>query len=140
MTKPMPPRAPAGGPAPARITQRAHPRTKVAVSAEIDTFSDRFTATTRDLSLGGVGLDVDRPLTEGAAISLSLFLVVDDIEDETAQAMTVRARVAWCAEADDGAYNVGVRFENLLEQQRHWLARFLASAKAEHAENEEGPG
>jgi c-di-GMP-binding flagellar brake protein YcgR len=109
---------------------RAHPRTKIELSAEVDNFKDRFTAATRDLSLGGAGLDLDRPVKEGAAISVSLFLVVDEIEDEQTKPLTVRAKVAWCAESDEeGRFSAGVRFENLTPPQSEWLERFLASIK-----------
>jgi c-di-GMP-binding flagellar brake protein YcgR len=120
----MPPTAP-------RVqSQRAHPRTRIALSAEVDNFKDRFTAATRDLSLGGAGLDIDRPLKEGAAISLALFLVVDEVEDEQTKPLSVRAKVQWCAESDEeGRFAAGVRFENLAPQQAEWLGQFLASLK-----------
>ena len=126
MTKPKaPPPPPRGAQQP-----RAHPRTQIELSAEVDNFKDRFTAATRDLSLGGAGLDLDRPLKEGAAISLSLFLVVDQVEDEQTKPLTVRAKVAWCAESDEEhRFTAGVRFENLAPAQAEWLERFLGSIK-----------
>lgn len=128
MTKPKPPMPPP--PPRAAQTPRAHPRTKIALSAEVDNFKDRFTAATKDLSLGGAGLDLDRPLKEGAAISLALFLVVDEVEDEQTKPLTVRGKVAWCAESDDeGRFSAGIRFENLAPQQADWLGQFLASLK-----------
>src|SRR5262249_4705477 len=109
---------------------RAHPRTQIELSAEVDTFKDRFTAATRDLSLGGAGLDLDRPLKEGAAVAVALFLVIDQVEDEQTKPLSVRAKVAWCAEADEeGRWTAGVRFEDLLPQQADWLSQFLASIK-----------
>lgn len=116
-------------PAPQTVP-RAHARTKVHLSAEIDTFKERFTASTRDLSVGGVGLDLDRPLEEAATLSISLFLVVDDIEDEGTTPMNLRAKVAWCAEAEEeGRWAAGIRFENLLPQQLEWLSRFLQAVE-----------
>ena len=126
MTKPKPPMPPP----PAAQKARAHPRTKIALSAEVDNFKDRFTAATRDLSIGGAGLDLDRPLKEGQAISLALFLVVDEVEDEQTKPLTVRAKVALCAESDEeGRFTAGVRFENLAKPQAEWLEGFLASLK-----------
>src|SRR2546421_734251 len=108
-------------------TVRAHPRTPIRLSAEVDTLSDRFTAATRDLSIGGAGLDLDRPIAEGATISLALFLVVDDVEDEASHPVTVRAKVAWCSESnEDGRFSAGIRFDALRPQERDWLARFLS--------------
>jgi c-di-GMP-binding flagellar brake protein YcgR len=133
MNKPIKNRPPVPPPPPvARAAQqpRAHPRTRISLSAEVDNFTDRFTARARDLSLGGAGLDLDRPIKEGAAISLALFLVVDEVEDEQTKPLTVRANVAWCAESDEeGRFSAGVRFENLAPRQAEWLEEFLASLK-----------
>ena len=108
------------------LVERAYPRTLIKVSAEIDTFAGRFTATTRDLSLGGVGLELDRPVKEGASLSVGLFLVVDDIEDERSEPLVVRVKVAWCGPTErEGAYSAGVRFEGLLPAQRARLEGFL---------------
>ena len=106
--------------------EREHRRHSMRLSAEIDTFSDRFTAVTKDLSLGGVGLELDRALKEGATIQVALFLVLDEVEDESSPPLTLRAKVVWCAEGDaDGRYTAGLRFAELMPQQSAWLTRFL---------------
>src|SRR4051812_16995753 len=70
--------ATAGPPPGGGLTEhRRHARLEVRMSAEIRTDRAVFTATTRDLSEGGAGLDSNRPLTEGEEIALGLFLVVD---------------------------------------------------------------
>jgi hypothetical protein len=90
--------------------------------------SERFTARTRDLSVGGVGLILDRPLQEGAIVGLSLFLVVDQIEDENTPPLAARGRVVWCAESENGDVAAGIRFEGLEPQQAERLAHFLEEA------------
>ena len=78
------PKSPQGrsAPAPALAPQgrRQHTRLDVRMSAEIRTARSVFTATTRDLSEAGAGLEADRALTEGEEIALGLFLVVDGLE------------------------------------------------------------
>lgn len=107
-------------------TRRQHPRVDLRMSAEVRTARSVFTATTRDLSEGGVGLSADYPLEEGGEIVLGLFLVLDDVESDTPP-LWVKARVAWAAETDDSRYNAGVRFEVITEDQRKWLRQVLAS-------------
>lgn len=99
------------------------------MSAEIRTARAVFTAMTRDLSEGGAGLDADRPLVEGEEIALGLFLVVDDLEEQTPP-LWVTARVAWAVESDDGRHTSGVRFEVITDAQRAWLKQVLAHVGA----------
>jgi len=121
----------AGGPPPGGgLTEhRRHARLEVRMSAEIRTDRAVFTAATRDLSEGGAGLDTNRPLTEGEEIALGLFLVVDDLEEETPP-LWVKARVAWVGETDDGRHTSGVRFAVITPEQRAWLHQVLVQIKA----------
>src|SRR5215471_15733414 len=86
------PPSPASGAGPVR-QRRAHVRVDLRMSAEIRTARGAFTATTRDLSEGGAGLDPERPLEEGEEVALGLFLVVDDVESDVPP-LWVKARVA----------------------------------------------
>jgi hypothetical protein len=95
------------------------------MSAEIRTARSVFTATTRDLSEAGAGLEGDRALTEGEEIALGLFLVVDDLEEETPP-LWVKARVAWTGESDAGLHTAGVRFAVITNEQRAWLRQILS--------------
>jgi Tfp pilus assembly protein PilZ len=94
------------------------------MSAEVRTTETVFTATTRDLSEGGAGLDSDRPLEEGEAVLLGLFLVVDDVESDTPP-LWVKGRVAWATETDANRCVAGVRFEAISAEQRAWLRQVL---------------
>lgn len=105
-------------------TRRQHPRVTLRMSAEVRTARTVFTATTRDLSEGGVGLSAEYPLEEGSEVVLGLFLVLDDVESDTPP-LWVKARVAWAAETDDNRFNAGVRFEVITEDQRKWLRQIL---------------
>ncbi|MDB4983324.1 MAG: hypothetical protein JWM82_4076 [Myxococcales bacterium] len=94
------------------------------MSAEIRTDRSVFTATTRDLSEGGAGLDAERPLAEGEEVALGLFLVLDDVETDTPP-LWVKARVAWVSETDAGRHTAGVRFEVITPEQQAWLRHVL---------------
>jgi hypothetical protein len=95
------------------------------MSAEVRTERTVFTATTRDLSEGGAGLEADRPLAEVEQIALGLFLVIDDLEEQTPP-LWVKARVAWCGENDAGQHTAGVRFEVITPDQIAWLRQVLS--------------
>lgn len=104
--------------------RRQHQRVEVRMSAEIRTPRGVFTATTRDLSEGGAGLDAERALEEGEEVAVGLFLVLDDLESDVPP-LWVKARVAWVGETDAGQPRAGVRFEVITEQQRAWLRQVL---------------
>jgi Tfp pilus assembly protein PilZ len=95
------------------------------MSAEVRTARSVFTATTRNLSEGGAGLDADRPLEEGEEVTIGLFLVVDDVEAD-APPLWVKGRVAWAQPADGSStFVAGVRFEVISDEQRTWLRQVL---------------
>jgi c-di-GMP-binding flagellar brake protein YcgR len=112
-------------PPPHRPSQRRlHTRLDLRMSAEIRTERSVFTATTRDLSEGGAGLDAERALEEGEEVALGLFLVLDDVETDTPP-LWVKARVAWIGESDGGHHTAGVRFEVISPEQQAWLRQIL---------------
>ncbi len=94
------------------------------MSAEVRTARTVFTATTRDLSEGGAGLNCDRPLEEGEEITVGLFLVLDDVEADTPP-LWVKGRVAWARTGEGQSYAAGVRFEVITDEQRTWLRQVL---------------
>ena len=112
-------------PPPAPTQRRQHARLDLRMSAEIRTSRSVFTATTRDLSEGGAGLDAERSLEEGEEVALGLFLVLDDVETDTPP-LWVKARVAWISETDGGQHTAGVRFEVITPEQRTWLRQVLS--------------
>ena len=104
--------------------RRQHERRDLRMSAEVRTARAVFTATTRDLSEGGAGLNCERPLEEGEEVTIGLFLVLDDVETDTPP-LWVKARVAWARQADGPSHAAGVRFEVITDEQRTWLRQVL---------------
>jgi c-di-GMP-binding flagellar brake protein YcgR len=106
--------------------RRQYERTPLRMSAEIHLGEESFTATTRDLSEGGCGLELGRPVGDGAELTIGLFLVIDDVEDERVPPLWVKGRVVWAAELDGGKTAAGVRFEVITDQQKAWIRQVLA--------------
>ena len=101
-------------------------RIAVRLSAEINYDGEVYTATTRDLSTGGVCLESTKILDEGATLIVGLFLVDDDVEDASQPPFELEGSVAWAAPSDDGgAGTMGIRFENVSATQQKGLNRFL---------------
>lgn len=111
---------------PAEARRRQYQRIPIRMSAEVRLEGDTFTARTRDLSEGGVGLEPERPLAEGTELALGLFLVVDDVEEERMPPLWVKGRVVWAGELDDGQHVAGIRFEVITDQQKVWLRQVLS--------------
>jgi hypothetical protein len=96
------------------------------MSAEVHVDGMSRTATTRDLSEGGCGLDLMQALNENAEVTLGFFLVVDDVEEERMAPLWVKGRVVWSGEQDDGRFVAGIRFEVITEPQRLWVKHVIA--------------
>src|SRR5690348_11342697 len=92
------------------------PRFNVRLSAELKVDAATVTGTTRNLSTGGVCVEIDRPVNEGKLIRLKLFVVEDDVETEGARSLELTGTVQWMAEGDRG-YAVGIKFGNLNASQ-----------------------
>jgi hypothetical protein len=104
--------------------QARAPRFNVRLSAELKIDAQRLTGVTRNLSTGGVCVEIDRPITEGKLIRLTLFIVEDEIETEGARGLDLTGTVQWLAEGDRN-YAVGIKFGNLTAQQQGALTNAL---------------
>lgn len=100
------------------------PRFNIRLSAELKLDAHTVTGTTRNLSLGGVCVEIDRPVAEGKLIRLTLFIVEEDIEAEGARGLELTGTVQWMAEGDRG-YAVGIKFGNLTAAQQTALGNAL---------------
>jgi len=108
-------------------TDRRDARFEAKLSCDVDSpTAGTMTAVTKDLSVGGAALETDLGLPEGETVRLSLFLVVEGIEDERTPPLVVGARVQWSAAGDDGTHTAGVRFVEITDAQKAWLSRVLA--------------
>lgn len=109
------------------VEQRKHTRFNVEVAAEVDVGSEVLVASTMNVSDGGVGVLLDRPLEEGRTFGLTLFLTQDGIEDPDEEPFETQAEVMWTAEQEKGRHVAGFRFGKLSAPQATQLKRFLAA-------------
>ena len=107
--------------------QRSHRRYPVEIACEVGTGEDLIVACTHNVSLGGVGVVVDRKLHDGAEVDVLLFLTQDGIQDPDEEPVEGRATVQWSAEREDRTHQVGLQFTHLSETATQRLKRFLAA-------------
>ena len=105
--------------------ERRDRRFNVELAAEVDAQGEALLAATRNLSKGGVCLDVEQALEEGATLGVSLFLTLEGIEHADHDALTLQARVIWCSARDDGGYTAGMQFGTLSPAQQAAVDAFL---------------
>jgi hypothetical protein len=106
-------------------SSRGNPRVPVRLSAEVRVGERTFTGVTRNLSLGGVCLEGELSLPEGAPLTVGLFLVIDDVEDATRPPLEITGKVAWITAEGRGRSILGVRFDRLAPFQTAGLTKFL---------------
>lgn len=108
------------------VEQRKSVRYEVAVSAEVYTPNGMLCASTRNLSKTGVCLDLNKELTEGSQVGVSLFLVTDGIEDPDAEPLNIKADVIWSSPKDTGGFSSGLRFEATDNSGQQAIYEFLS--------------
>jgi hypothetical protein len=104
--------------------QRTAKRYDIRIGAELRVEGKVITGTTRNLSTGGLCVEIDRPMAEGALVRLTLFTVEEDVETEGARGLELTGNVQWVAEADRG-YAIGLKFGNLTAAQSTALAKAI---------------
>jgi len=106
--------------------RREHPRFDVAVAVELSMAGDVIPCEGKNLSVGGVGVSVNRRMAEGAPTVVNLFLIEDGIEDATSPSLNLKATVMWTAETSPGRWEAGMRFQALSPQQQALIQKFLS--------------
>jgi hypothetical protein len=108
-------------------TERAYPRYAIDAAVEIRVGDGRALGRTRNLSRGGLCVDVDRPVAPGATVELSITLVFDD--DRLSEPLSLGARVMWCTAVDDG-HQLGCQFVGAMPRDLAYLDMFLRYLEA----------
>ena len=111
----------------AQQNSRQHPRYDIRISADVVIDNQSFSCVTSNLSAGGVGVICDRELAAGAVANLTLFVVVDDIEDLGTDPLDVQATVVWCKPGGPETFNAGFKFNPMSREKSAYLGRFLAA-------------
>ena len=107
--------------------RRKHIRYKVAVAAEVLLDGNPCAAETRDISLGGVSIAIEREVKQNSTVELALILTQDGIEDPDEEPIETKADVIWNAPSDRGAWMIGLRFTGLSKEHASHLQRFITA-------------
>jgi len=108
------------------VENRKHRRVPVELAAEVSIRGETVVASAQNVSVGGVGLTVDREVMEGAELAVTLFLTQDGIEDPDEQPFEAKAIVQWATVQDAGTWITGVKFATVSAAQKALLERFLS--------------
>jgi hypothetical protein len=107
---------------PAYSTRREHPRYSVDIKVGVSVASVEFAARTRDISRAGLCLVAAQPIARETEIGLELVLTFGT--EGTSEPLKVLGKVAWCT-ALFGAYQIGVKFVKVDDDQGRYLDMFL---------------
>lgn len=111
--------------------QRKHIRFPVEIAGEVSYRGEIVAASTENLSAGGVALLVDRNITDGSRIQVTLFLTQDGIEDPDEDPFESEATVRWTTPRGDEVRTLGIEFAPLSALQEKLLERFLKALDEE---------
>jgi c-di-GMP-binding flagellar brake protein YcgR len=111
-----------------RDNTREHQRYDVRISAEVSLQEgDSITCVTKDLSLGGVGIETEWAFPDKVIVSVELFVVVDDIEDEATTPLAIRGQIVWTRKRGERDYLAGIQFLELTEEQKTYLNQLVTA-------------
>jgi hypothetical protein len=101
---------------------RAYPRYALEVAVELRSDGFRIAGRSRDISRGGLCLQVPRQILPGTALTARLSLVFD--ADTFSEPIELPARAVWCTAIGD-RFQVGASFRQLTADNMRYLEMFL---------------
>jgi hypothetical protein len=102
--------------------QREHPRYAHEASVTLYVAGQTSEGRTKNVSRGGLCVDLSDPIAIGTDLEIDLQLVFED--DTQSEALRLPARVAWCTTVDE-AFQVGLMFRPLAAELGQYLTMFL---------------
>lgn len=109
----------------AKEESRRAKRYDIQAAAEVTASREVLQSQTKNLSESGVCLVTNSILQEGQKIQISLFLVVDGIEDATSPSIDLKADVVWAAPSSEREFLAGCQFTDMSKKQLETLKSFL---------------
>jgi hypothetical protein len=104
-------------------TERAHERHAVDVRVEVDGPGDSvLVGHTRNLSRGGLCVELADPLSAGSDVDVRIALIFED--EEKSEHLEVPMRVVWCRSTQEG-HQIGGSFLALSAEQLEYLEVFV---------------
>ena len=107
--------------------RREHPRFAVCAVVEVTTRRGELHGQTRNVSRGGLCLELAEPLVTGEDVAIAIALVFQD--EQRSEQLGLPARIVWCTPID-GAHQVGAKFSRLSARQLAHLDMFLRFIEA----------
>jgi hypothetical protein len=113
--------------------QRSFPRYAVDAAIEVRSGGEVAHGRTRNISRGGLCVELDRALSSGATAEVAIKLVFDD--QGLSEALVLRCRVMWSTPFDR-VHQIGVQFDGLVKRDVAYIDMFLRylAQKADEAE------
>src|SRR5262249_17925036 len=100
--------------------RRKNPRVAIAADVDLSSGDNFFTGRTRDISVGGLFLDIDVGLPIGAQVGVRL--------KGGASVFSVHCEVMWALDDDDGRVRgLGLQFVELAPDARAAIEAFMTS-------------
>jgi c-di-GMP-binding flagellar brake protein YcgR len=103
-------------------SRRQHPRFSVDIQVSVSVTDHEMSARTRDISRAGLCLVTTEAIARDTEIGLELVLTFG--EGRTSEPLLLRGGVVWCT-ALFGAYQIGVKFVNIDDDQQRYLNMFI---------------
>ena len=104
------------------VDQRQHPRYAIELDAEITVAGTSVSGRTHDISRGGFCMLARQSVPVGATGEVKLALVFS--ETEFSEHLILPAMAVWCTPMK-GAYQIGVKFTAIDQQNRAYLDLFI---------------
>jgi c-di-GMP-binding flagellar brake protein YcgR len=105
--------------------RREHPRIPVSISVVIYHEQEPIVARSKNLSLGGMAIVLDRRIEEGARVEVSFHLVLDGKVDLTTPRIRLEGTIIWAIPTAEGACDHGIRFSKLRAEDLTTLQTFI---------------
>ena len=123
--------------------RREHPRTvqtftvtyKLTLPLPVLMFAEaeEYPAVAMDVSEGGIGLDVDRPLPLNTFVNLR-FQMANDVttaENYRQRLFNVDGQIRHCTIRDEDLYRVGVLFRQITSEERDFIVTYIRDLSLE---------
>jgi hypothetical protein len=104
------------------MTSRAFPRYAHEAAVTVRAGDASATGRTKNVSRGGICVEVDAAVAVGAEITVELALIFE--EGTLSEVLALPVRIAWATPVDDG-HQLGMTFRNLKPDQVRYLEMFL---------------
>ncbi len=118
--------------------RRQHPRSEgefavifnltLPIPVNVDAGGEEYPAVALDVSEGGIGLDVDKPIEMGAHVKLRFELInaVTTLEEYRMRFFKLEGQVRYCGELKRQHYHVGIQFSKIDPEERAFILNYIA--------------